>query len=413
VGTREFIVAKGDGVHVWDENGRRYIDGSAGLWYCHVGHGRREIADAVSRQMGELECFSAFGDLSNRPAREVCDRLTSLSTMAEAKVFLTLGGGDGVETAAKVARQHWALEGRPEKHHLIGRTFGYHGTHGFGTTLVGMEPIRDGFGPLAGGVSHVAHDSVDALEREIERLGSERVAAFFCEPVIGAGGVRPAPPGYLEGIGEVCRRHEVLLVIDSVICAFGRVGTWLGYERWGLEPDIVVLAKGLTSGYLPLGAVLVSGEIAEPYWAGTADAMLRHGATYAGHPTCCAAALANLEILEREELIGRGAELEDVLFAAVSPLAEHPATGEIRGGVGLAAAIDLSPELQHEPGAVKAFYEAIRERGVLVRAQHTGVALGPPLIITPAEIAEIAHAIAGALDEVMDRFGSVAHASPA
>jgi adenosylmethionine-8-amino-7-oxononanoate aminotransferase len=209
----------------------------------------------------------------------------------------------------------------------------------------------------------------------------------------------------------MCRRHDVLLVIDAVICAFGRVGTWFGYERWGLSPDIVVLAKGLTSGYLPLGAVLVSGRIAQPYWADSSEAILRHGATYSGHPTCCAAALANLEILQREELIGRGAELEGDLFGVIASLAEHPAAGEVRGGVGLAAAIDLDPELQHAPGAVRAFYEAIRDRGVLVRAQHTGVAVGPPLIVTRDQIAEIGSAIAGALDDVAQRFGAPAYAS--
>ncbi len=161
----------------------------------------------------------------------------------------------------------------PERIHLISRTNAYHGTHGFGTSLVGIESMRQGYGPLLGSVSHVDHQSPEALEAEIERVGAGNVAAFFCEPVIGAGGVRPAPPGYIEAVAAICKRHGVLLVIDSVICAFGRVGTWFGHERWDIEPDMVVLAKGITSGYLPLGGVLISDEVAEPFWAerGRAD----------------------------------------------------------------------------------------------------------------------------------------------
>ncbi len=267
VGTHEFTVSGGEGVHVFGADGRRYIDAAAGLWYCHVGHGRPEIAEAVAEQMRRLECYSTFGDLVNEPTTALTDRLSGMTDMPDAKVFLTLGGGDGIEAAAKLARMYWSLRDRPHKSHLISRGFAYHGTHGFGTSLSGLPTIREGFGPLTGGVSQVDYDSLEALEAEIERLGADNVAAFFCEPVIGAGGVRPAPDGYLEQLSEVCHRHDVLLILDGVICAFGRVGTWFGYERWGMTPDMVVLAKGLTSGYLPLGAVLVSGAVAEPFWS--------------------------------------------------------------------------------------------------------------------------------------------------
>ena len=394
----ELVLARGEGVHVWDESGRRYLDGAAGLWYLHVGHGRREISDAVARQMAELEASSTFGELANRPALELTDRLAELAPMEDVRVLLGLVGGDGIEAAAKLARQFFSLTGQPERTHLVSRVHGYHGTHGFGTSLSGMEAIREGAGPLMGAVSQVAHDSVEALESELERVGPERVAAFFCEPVIGAGGVRPAPRGYIEGVADLCERHGILFVVDAVICAFGRVGTWFGYERWGVEPDMVVLAKGLTSGYLPLGAVLVSGRVAEPFFAGAGGPMLRHGATYAGHPTCCAAALANLELLERERLIPRGRELEGELMDALAPLAGHPAVGEIRGGVGLAAAVELTPELQHAPGAVHDFYLAVREAGVLLRAQRTGVAIGPPLTVERAHLDEIAAAVRAGLD---------------
>ena len=191
--------------------------------------------------------------------------------------------------------------------------------------------------------------------------------------MIGAGGVRPAPPGYIEAVAAICKRHGVLLVIDSVICAFGRVGTWFGYERWDIEPDMVVLAKGITSGYLPLGGVLVAGAVAEPFWAVPGGPMFRHGATYAGHPTCCAAALANLAILEREGLVTRGRELEGELMDALAPLAEHEACGEIRGGLGLAAAVDLDArDAEERPARWARYSTAIRAAGVLLRPQATG-----------------------------------------
>jgi putrescine---pyruvate transaminase len=402
----EFTVTRGEGVHVFDSEGRRYLDAAAGLWYCHVGHGRREIAAAVAEQMERLECYSTFGDLTNEPASVLTERLARLTDVPDARVFLTLGGGDGIEAAAKLARMYWALRDRPSKTHLINRSFAYHGTHGFGTSLAGIETIRQGVGPLTGDVSQVPYDSLDALEEEIARLGEENVAAFFCEPVIGAGGVRPAPAGYMEALTDLCHRHHVLLVIDGVICAFGRLGTWFGYERWSVEPDLVVLAKGLTSGYLPLGAVLVSGEVAEPFWSTPGRVMVRHGATYAGHPTCCAAALANLDLLEAEQLIPRGRELEADLMAELAPLGAHPACGEVRGGVGLAAAVDLNQELTRDPHAAHDFYESIREAGVIVRGQATGVAIGPPLTIGREQLAEIGEAVAAGLDAVAERHGA-------
>jgi putrescine aminotransferase len=397
----ELVIARGEGVYLWDREGRRYLDGSASLWHAHIGHGREEMAEAIGRQLRTLEAFQTFGDVANPPALELVERLVELSPMADPRVFLCLGGGDAIDTAAKLARQYWAAVGQPERMHLISRAYAYHGTHGFGTSLVGMESMRQGYGPLLGSVSHVDYQSPEALEAEIERVGPRNVAAFFCEPVIGAGGVRPAPRGYIEAVGAICRRHGVLLVIDSVICAFGRVGTWFGYERWGVEPDMVVLAKGITSGYLPLGGVLIGGAVAEPFWSAPGGPMFRHGATYAGHPTCCAAALTNMAILEREGLIARGRELEGELSEVLAPLADHPACGEIRGGVGLAAAVDLTPELlKSVPGAIARYSGAIREAGVLLRPQATGVAIGPPLIVERAHLDEIASAVRAGLDAV-------------
>lgn len=400
VAGHELVIARGEGVHVWDDRGRRYLDGSASLWHCHVGHGREEIIEAIARQLRTLEAYQTFGDLANGPALELSERIAALSPMAHPRLFLCLGGGDAIDTAAKLARQYWAVQGQPQRTHLISRTHAYHGTHGFGTSLA-MEPLRQSYGPLVESVSHVAYDDAQALEDEIVRVGAGHVAAFFCEPMIGAGGVRPAPPGYIDAIGEICNRHGVLLVIDSVICGFGRLGTWLGYERFAIEPDMVVLAKGITSGYLPLGGVLVSAAVAEPFWSSPGGPVFKHGATYAGHPTCCAAALANLDILERENLIPRGQVLERDLMAALVRLIDHPALGELRGGLGLAAAVDLDAGLlATTPGAMPAFTNAIREAGVLLRVQATGVAIGPPLTIEREQLGEIAVAIRAGLDAV-------------
>ena len=232
------------------------------------------------------------------------------------------------------------LQGRPERVHIVSRTNGYHGTHAFGTSIGGIEANTSNWGPLVPHTSAVAFDSLPALEQEILRVGPERVAAFFCEPVIGAGGVHLPPEGYIEGVADLCAEHGILLVIDSVICAFGRLGTWFGIERWPeVRPDMITFAKGVTSGYLPLGGVIVSGEVAAPFFSQPGGPMLRHGATYAGHPTCCAAALAVLDAYESEGLIGRGRELEEPLRDAFAPLAGHDAVGEVRAGLGLLGAV--------------------------------------------------------------------------
>jgi putrescine aminotransferase len=399
----EFVVERGEDVWIWDSSGRRYLDATASLWYANVGHGREEIAAAVSDQMRRLEAYSAFGDFATEPARRLARRLAELAPMPGARVFLGSGGGDAVETAAKLARRYWHEVGAPERVHLIGRTAGYHGTHGYGTALAGIDANRHGHGPLLEATSVVAHDSVGALEAELERLGPERVAAFFVEPVIGAGGVYPPSGGYIESVADLCRRTGVLLVVDSVICAFGRLGTWFGIERFGVEPDLILFAKGVTSGYLPLGGVVVSERIAEPFWRPGAPAF-RHGATYAGHPACCAAALANLAILEDEGLVPRGRDLEADLLAALAPLADHPLVAEVRGGVGTLAAVELDAELLAD--SLKApieVFRLVRERGVIVRPLGTALAVSPPLTATPEHFELVTEALGAALDEVHSR----------
>jgi adenosylmethionine-8-amino-7-oxononanoate aminotransferase len=271
----------------------------------------------------------------------------------------------------------------------------------FGTSIGGMEGVRAGYGPLVPSTSQVDWDSPDALADEIERVGADQVAAFFMEPVIGAGGVYPPPAGYVEGVAEICRDAGVLLVCDSVICGFGRLGTWLGYERFGIEPDLVTFAKGVTSGYLPLGGVVVSGRVAEPFW-GEPGRVVRHGQTYAGHAAVCTAALANLDILERENLIARGRELEQVALDVLMPLADHPLVGEVRGGTGLLAGIAFHPAaLAEDPTLPGKAYRAIREHGVLIRSLGDSLAVSPPLTISTAELELIRDGVHAGLDALV------------
>ena len=393
----ELTITRGDDVWLWDEAGRRYLDASASLWYANVGHGRREIADAVHAQMIVLEDFNAFGDIANEPALELARRLADLAPMPDAKVFFTTGGGEAVDTAAKLARRYWSALGLPQRVHVIGRMAGYHGTNGFGTSIGGIEANRAGFGPLVPHTSYVPFDSLESLEAEILRIGSDNVAAFFMEPVMGAGGVNLPPESYVEGVADVCERHGVLLICDSVICGFGRLGSWYGIERWGVEPDMITFAKGVTSGYLPLGGVVTSSRVAEPFWTGD-GAPFRHGATYSAHPTCCAAGIANIDILEREGLIARGAELEGALDAVLRPLADHPLVTEVRAGIGLMGAIEIDP-----PALAATVAVAARERGVMPRALVSSVAVSPPLTIQQPELELIGSTLREALDDVLEQ----------
>ncbi len=396
VSRAELVIDRGEGPWVFDEAGTRYLDATASLWYANLGYGRAEIADAAAAQMKRLAAYHTFGDLGNRPASELCAALAERAPMPGAKVFLTSGGGDSIEVAAKLARRHFIEHGQPERVHLISRTQGYHGTHGFGTSLGGIEANVTNWGPLVPQVSSVQLDSLTALEEEIRRVGPEKVAAFFCEPVIGAGGVHVPPEGYIQGAYDLCAEHGILFVSDSVICGFGRLGTWYGIERWpDVKPAMITFAKGVTSGYLPLGGVLVSDFIAEPYFEGPGGPVFRHGATYAGHPSVCAAALATLEIYEREDVIRRGRDLERPLYDALAPLADHPACAHVRGGLGFLAAVAVA-----DPSAVATLTATARRAGVLVRPLLGGVAVSPPLICEQEHIDLLAHAIEAGLDDV-------------
>ena len=395
-----FVLVRGEGPWVWDDTGARFLDGTAGLWYANLGHGRAEIAEAVSAQLQALDAYSTFGDIANEPALELARSLSALAPTPGSRVFLGSGGGDMIDGAAKIARSFHAHNGQPSRVHLIGRDHGYHGTHGIGTSVGGIPANAAGFGPLLQDVSRVPHDDAGALEQEILRVGADRVAAFFCEPVIGAGGVWPPPEGYIEQVAEICARHGVLFVADCMICGFGRLGHWLGIDRWPVRPDMITLAKGITGGTLPLGALIVAPHVAEPFWTGQAGApMLRHGQTYAGHPTCCAAANAALRIYRDEDLIVRGRELERPLAQALEPLASHPVVAEVRAGTGFLAAVEIEGEvLERDPGFVHRWQLACRERGLLVRPLGKGLAVSPPLVCTEAEVEFLGERFADGLD---------------
>jgi adenosylmethionine-8-amino-7-oxononanoate aminotransferase len=401
----ELVIDRGEDVWVWDEAGNRYLDATASLWYANIGHGRPEIAAAVAAQLSKIEAYSAFGDLATRPTLELAELLADRAPMPS-RVFLTSGGGDSIDVAAKLARRYWFELGQPDRTMFVSRTQGYHGTHGYGTAIGGIAVNRAGFGPQLES-EQVPHDSVEALEAAITRIGAERIAAFFVEPVIGAGGVYPPGHRYIEGVAALCKRNGILFVADSVICGFGRLGNWFGIERWDAPADMITFAKGVTSGYLPLGGVIVSDTVAAPFFEKPGGPIFRHGATYAGHSTVTAAALANLAILEGENLIPRGAEMEKPLFDALNALAGHPAAGEVRGGIGTLAALDLDPELlERDPAALGRLTMGARKAGVLLRQLARGVAVSPPLTATQEHFELITQGIAAGLDAAAATSGS-------
>lgn len=404
---KEFVVTRGEGSWIWDDQGQRYLDATAGLWFANVGHGRTEIGEAIAAQLAQIETYPIFNDLANPPALELADRLAKLAPMEDSKVLLTSGGGEGVDTAIKLSRRYWNVRGEDERHWVLSRRNSYHGTNGIGTSIGGIDSNREGFGPLLPSVRFSDHDSLEAVRAAFEELGPERIAAVIAEPVIGAGGVYPPEPGYLEGLAELCRETGALLICDSVICGFGRLGNWFGIERWDVTPDMIVFAKGVTSGYLPLGGVVVSGRVAEPFWNGAGP--LRHGPTYSGHSACCAAALANIDLLASDDLYRQGELLERPLIEALAPLQNHPAVAGLRGGVGFLAAVELHPEVLIESGqSLMDVARLSREHGVLVRPLGSCLAVSPPLVASAEQIALIPEAIESALDRILEERPSLA-----
>jgi putrescine---pyruvate transaminase len=398
---RELIIERGKGSVVYDDSGTRYLDGTASLWYCQVGHGRTSIVDAIAAQARTLEAYHTFGDFSNGPAIELANRLSAMAPVPRSRVFFTSGGSDAVDTAAKMARRFFQLTGEPERTVLITRGWAYHGMHGFGTSLAGIPGNADGYGPLMPDIVEVPFDSADALRDAIADVGAERIAAFYCEPVIGAGGVRPAPDGYLKEARSVIGEAGALFVADEVITGFARTGDWFASNRFSLEPDLLTFAKGVTSGYLPMGGVIVAPRVWEPFAADGAP-MFKHGYTFSGHPTVAAAALANLDIIEGEGLSQRALRMEGGLVEALDSLLDHPLAAGHRSGVGFLAALVLDSErIASDPDLPLKAYLACRERGLITRAiGGDALQVSPPLILTDTELDELVATMRSGLDAV-------------
>ena len=340
------IIERGEGAYVWDTDGRRYLDGLAGLFTVQVGHGREELAEAAARQTRELAYFPLWSAAHPR-AIELAERLVAEAPGDLNKVFFTVSGGESVETAWKLAKQYFKLTGKPTKHKVISRSLAYHGTSQGALSITGLPGLKKDFEPLVPSTIRVPNtnfyrapehaDDYDAFGRwaadQIEQAilfeGADTVAAVFLEPVQNTGGCFPPPPGYFQRVREICDRHDVLLVSDEVVCAIGRLGHTFGAERYGYQPDMITTAKGLTSGYAPLGAVLIDERLMEPFRA--SGTVFMHGSTYGGHPVSCAVALANLDLIEREDLYGHVRSEQDAFKSTLDKLLDLPIVGDVRG----------------------------------------------------------------------------------
>jgi adenosylmethionine-8-amino-7-oxononanoate aminotransferase len=388
-------IVRAEGSVLWSEDGSRYLDGTASLWYCAAGHGRREIVDAVARQMSELDAYHTFGRFTNPPQEELARQLVALGPVPDARILFTQGGSEGVDSALKLARVAHRLAGEGHRTVILGRHFAYHGVMFGGISAGGLPANRTSFGPLLPDVHTVDRDSLQAMRDAVAYHGPDRVAAIIAEPVIGAGGVFPPTEGYLQGLRELCDEVGALLIFDEVINGFGRLGSWFGALHFGVTPDLLIFAKGVTSGYMPLGGVFVGPAVRERL-EGDPSFILAHGTTYAGHPSCCAAGLANLEILRREDLPARAGQAGQRLRAGLDTLADRPGVLEIRGE-GLMQAIGLEAPL-----AAPSFAEALLARGLVARAipYANTVAFSPPLIITDEEIDELVEVAGAALADV-------------
>ncbi len=420
------VIERGEGCYVWDHRGKRYLDGLAGLFTVQAGHGRTELAQAASKQASELAYFPIW-TYAHPTAIELAARLAQLAPGNLNRTFFTSGGSEAVESAWKLARQYFKAIGQPQRTKVIARDLAYHGTTMGALSITGLAAYRTPFEPLVPGTFHVANTNryrcrfcasapactlacADDIEVAIEREDPATVAAVYLEPVQNAGGCFTPDPAYFARVREICDRHGVLLVSDEVICAFGRLGAMFGAERLGYQPDMITMAKGLTSGYSPLGGVMVGDHIAEPFLEPGASFL--HGITFGGHPVSCAVALANLDVFESEDLVGRVRGYEAEFRSALESLADLPIVGEIRG-MGYFYGI----ELVKDQGTKESFDDDESERllrgvltpkllelGLICRADDRGdpvIQLSPPLVAGPDQFDEIVAAIRNALVEGM------------
>jgi PLP-dependent transaminase len=404
------MIVRGEGSSYWDASGRRYLDALGGIQLCEVGHGRGELADVAADQMRKLEYSPLFWNFGNEPAALLARRLVELAPEHIDHVFFTNGGSESCESAIKMARLYHYLHGQPERTTILSLGHSYHGMTYGALAATGLEGVKHGFGELPGGFFHLTtpypyreelyggDDPFEFCTRELEetiaRLGAERIAAFIGEPVLTVGGVIVPPREYWRAVSEICRRHGILVIADEVVTAFGRLGSWFASEPYGIEPDLITTAKGLTSGYLPLGAVLASSEVGATIK--DSDAGFMHGYTYCGHPVACAVALRNLDMIEREGLAANAVSVGEHLRRGLETLLDLPVVGDVRGA-GLLASVELvSDKETRRPLEVRRQEIADRvrdEQGVIVRSIYQNVIIAPCLVLTPAEADRIVAAL--------------------
>jgi adenosylmethionine-8-amino-7-oxononanoate aminotransferase len=399
------VIVRGEGVWVYDQNGKRYLDGLSGLFTSQVGHGRTELAEAAARQASTLAYFPVWS-YAHPMAVELADRLAELTPGDCNRIFFTTGGSEAVEAAWKLARQYFKVTGQPSRTKVISRDIAYHGATMGALSITGLSAIKTAFEPLVPGAIHVPNTNfyraryfaddleafglwaADAIEQAILIEGPDTVAAVFLEPVQNSGGCFPPPPGYFQRVREICDRYGVLLVSDEVICAFGRLGHWFGAERYDYQPDIVTMAKGLTSGYSPLGAMAVSDRLAEPFLQGES---FLNGVTFGGHPVSTAVALANIEVFEKEGLLENVLQNEGAFKASLETLRDLPIVGDVRGagyfyGIELVKDKDTRETFNDDESErlLRGFLSgALYESGLICRADDRGdpvIQLAPPLI---------------------------------
>ena len=423
------IIVRGEGAYVYDSKGKRYLDGLAGLFVSMVGHGRDEIAEAAARQSKELAYFPLWSYAHPR-AIELAERLANLAPGDLNRVFFTTGGSEAVESAWKLARQYFRAIGQPSRYKVISRDIAYHGATMGALSITGLPAIKTVFEPLVPGSVRVPNtnfyrapehgDNIEAfgrwaadeIERAILREGPESVAAVYLEPVQNSGGCFPPPPEYFQKVREICDRHGVLMVSDEVICAFGRLGEWFGATRFGYQPDIITMAKGMSSGYSPIGAMIASDKLMEPFLTG--DATFLHGLTFAGHPVSAAVALANFDIFERENLLGHVRDNRAAFRSTLEKLTDLPIVGEVRGD-GYFYGIELVKDKvtketfddDESERLLRGFLSgALFDAGLVCRADDRGdpvIQLAPPLICGQAEFDEIEQILRSVLTEAWTR----------
>ena len=420
------VIVRGSGAYVFDQHGKRYLDGLAGLFVSQVGHGRTELAEAGARQAAELAYFPLWS-YAHPKAIELAARLAEMAPGQLNRVFFTTSGSEAVESAWKLAKQYFKLTGQPGRYKVLSRTIAYHGTSMGALAITGLADIKHAFEPLPpGGIrvpntnfyrapDFVAGDEVefggwaaDEIERAILREGPESVAAVFLEPVQNSGGCFPPPPGYFQRVREICDRYGVLLVSDEVICAFGRLGYYFGSQRYDYQPDIITFAKGVTSGYAPLGGMMVSDRLIEPFEHGPATFL--HGITFAGHPVSSAVALANLDVFEKEDLLGNVRANEGAFRATLEKLNELPIVGDVRGD-GYFYGIELVKDKatretfsdEESEWLLRGYLSpALFEAGLICRADDRGdpvIQLAPPLTCTQEHFTEIEQILRAVLTE--------------